>query len=265
MNAGIAGKVLIISAVAAGCLSASTAYTLPGGSSDVDGAIAGNVEFFVSNCNGSGANCTLNVEITSTEQVHTGGAGQLISGVSFTLMNAGTDLTALGTVGSTISNGSGGAVTVVNSDGSTTTTTTTPGTWQDISTPGGAGSGKFDLTTLSGGSPQDMIIGPGPYTNLNSSISGHSPSLEGTVEFTITGITGLTTSTDLRNVSILMGTGPDATESSLTCTAQNGGSCSSGVLGTTGASSTPEPFSFLLAGGGLIGISFFRRRSAHRA
>jgi hypothetical protein len=64
------------------------------------------------------------------------------------------------------------------------------------------------------------------------------------------------TSTALDAVNFYFGTGPDA-HYTATCTSD----CLS--ISTGGEfSATPEPFSFLLAGGGLLGLALLRRRFA---
>lgn len=240
---------------------AATAWSILSGASDSDGALAGYANFYLSDCvTGPTASCTLNIAITNTE-VNPKSAGQLISGLSFQLMNAGTALPATGTLSDTINNdsngnGTGGAVTVVNSDLSTSSTTTTPTRW-DFGTVAQMGQGVagFDLTTLTGGSPKYMIMAAGPDNNVNASVTGHSPTLMGTVDFQIVGMAGLTTSTVLSSVNFYFGTGPDA---------HYGGTCTSGcgTISTGGQQgAVPEPFSFVLAAGGLIAVAFRRRLS----
>lgn len=260
---GLAGFVLSVF-LCGGSLHAGTTWSVPAGASDSDGAISGYANFYISDCvTGPTSSCTLNIAITNT-QVNPKSAGQLISGLSFQLLNAGTALPATGTLSDVINNnsngdGTGSAVTVMNSDKTTTTTTTTPARW-DFGTVAQMGQGVagFDLTTLTGGKPLDMIMAIGPDNNANSSITGHSPTLMGTVDFQITGMVGLTTSTVLSGVNFYFGTGPDYHIAGL-CTTD----C--GTISTTGATpppSVPEPFSFALAGSGLLGLALLRRRSA---
>jgi hypothetical protein len=240
--------------VLVGCVYADTAYSIPAWYSDKDGSVTGYVDFFLTNCTtGVNASCTLNIAITDT-QANPTAAGQLVSGLSFALTNAGTALTVPGTLSGTINNnsngnGTGGAVTVLDSSFNATTTTATPSSWQIA-----AGQTGFYLNDLTGGKPQDMIIGPGPYTNANPSITGHDPSLAGTVDFAITGFPGLTPTTVLSSVKFFFGTGPDASQT-LTCTSNCGG-----PISVTGASATPEPFSLSLVGGGLLALALMRRR-----
>jgi hypothetical protein len=226
----------------AGCLGASTIYSIPSGFSDTDGTVTGNVAFSLL----CAASCTLSLDVSNTEANPTG-AGQEISGLSFVLKNGSTVLTP-GTLSSTTSNGAGGPITVLDSSFNATTTTTLPGTWQ-LSTSGSS----FLLNDLTGGKPANMIIGPGPYTNANSSITGHAPSLAGTVEFTLSDITGLSASTVLSSVTFYYGTGPDAS-GLVTCTSGCGGP----ILLSGG--STPEPASLGIMGLGLLGLGVVARK-----
>lgn len=70
------------------------------------------------------------------------------------------------------------------------------------------------LTTLSGGSPSLLIIGPGPYQNVNASIIGDNPSVNGSATFDIS-IAGLLPDSDgtfdnikFENIFVRFGTGP---------------------------------------------------------
>jgi hypothetical protein len=59
-----------------------------------------------------------------------------------------------------------------------------------------------------GGKPIDLIIGTGPYTNANSSIIVHDPSIQGTGTFALSAL-GVTASTQVTGVIFSFGTGPD--------------------------------------------------------
>jgi hypothetical protein len=61
-----------------------------------------------------------------------------------------------------------------------------------------------------GGKPIELIIGPGPYTNANPSITGRDPQIEGTGVFDLT-VQGITSSTIVTSAVFSFGTGPDST------------------------------------------------------
>ena len=249
----VAGRLLLFSALLAASLSADTSFAIQNGATDSGGAISGTVDFSIS-CT---TTCALDILFSGAEGDPTS-AAQLISGVTFDLADSGTPLSiGSASVSPTITNGSGHNVGVINSNGTSGTSIgSTPARWGVIS------SGKdFDLTTLTGGKPNYLIMGGGPYTNMNSSIVQHSPSLVGPVEFSIVGIAGLNSSTVVSNVKILMGTAPDAIITQVTCS----GNCGTPILNQGGSSpSTPEPVSFLLAGSALGALTLIRRHAQHR-
>ena len=99
------------------------------------------------------------------------------------------------------------------------------------------------------GTPSELIIGPGPYTNANGSIAGntpHNPFLDGTATFTFA-VAGVTADSTVTAATFSFGTtlGNDVTG---TCTDCGGGGGLGGV---------PEPLSLFLMGGGLLGIGIF--------
>jgi hypothetical protein len=119
-------------------------------------------------------------------------AGQLLSDFMFTLSTAPT--TALnGTTTPT------GTLICIPSTPCTTTTITSWGLTSTGST--------ILLNSLAGG-PSETIIGPGPYTNANGSISGndpHNPFLNQTATFTFS-VAGVTASTTVTSASFSFGT-----------------------------------------------------------
>jgi len=248
-NFAYARRLLLLSALLATSLSADTSYAIANGATDSGGNISGTVDFSLS-CSST---CALDILIGGAEANPTS-AAQLISGLTFDLSDSGTPLSVgAASVSGTINNGSGGMVNVIDNKGNVSQTNATPGRW-GIEKSGG----DFEFTTLTGGAPKYMIMGPGPYTNENSSITkNHSPNLAGPVEFSIVGISGLNSSTVVSNVKILMGTQPDAIVAQLSCS----GDCGTPILNQGGSSpSTPEPFSFLLAGSALGAFALIRRR-----
>ena len=243
-------KFILGLSLAAGSLSASSMYTVTG--SDTDGNVDAQATFTISNGD-------LFVALT-TEEADPMAAGQLISDFSFVLQNGTTVLTSPGTLSTKITNDGGAnpandGVTVLDSNFNATTTNTLPARWlltyessKDIAVCDTVG---FCLNALSGTSPEYMIIGPGPYTNANSSITGHAPSLAGQVVFEIDNIPGLTSTTTVSSAVFSFGTGADAFLP---------GTCVSGCsTGPGGGPTIPEPLSFCLVGGGLLGLGLFRR------
>jgi hypothetical protein len=130
--------------------------------------------------------------------------GQLISGLSFSVSGA---------TGTASLTSSSGAVSTVNSSNGSYTA----GVTQSLTHWGASGS--VGLTTLTGGKPNDLIIGPdskgnfnpalgGLYTNANPSISKHNPVVLGTGTFDIA-ITGVTSTSLISAVIFDFGTSTD--------------------------------------------------------
>jgi len=226
---------------------ASTIFSTAAGTLDSSNEpLSASVTFTVQNC--VIGHCDLLIGLTNS-QANPNSSGQLISDVSFTLLNGLTALTAPGTLSNTISNGVGGPVTVetIANGSATTSTTTTLDRWNFTFD---SGISAFHLDALGGGQPDHMIIGPGPYSNANASITNFNPSYLSTVVFEIDNFAGLTNSTTFGNVKLSFGTGPDTIVT--LCTDCGGG----------GPQSVPEPMTFGLIGGGLGLIGLLRRRFA---
>ena len=209
-------------------------FQTPGSASDKDGTLDATVTFTILNSN-------LYIGITNNE-ANPKAAGQLISDLSFVLSGGLTAGSLSSSISSTV--GSSSSVSVLDSSFNSSTTTTTPSTWQLSHGSADCGTGAstcYFLNDLTGGQPENMIIGPGPYTNYNSSITNFAPSLAGTVVFEVTGITGLSSSTTVSSVNMSFGTGPDKSYDLV-------------------SSPTPEPFSFVLMGSGLVLLSLLGRK-----
>jgi len=98
-----------------------------------------------------------------------------------------------------------------------------------------------------GGQPRDLIIGPGPYTNANTSVTNFEPLIQNTATFVLL-VGGITDSTLINTVNFEFGTGPD--------------SFSGPLLDPPAPGATPLPAAFpLFAGGaGLLGFLGWRRK-----
>jgi hypothetical protein len=259
-------------------------YTLPAGSSYVAGSstydVSGFVDFFLTGCSANGqSNCVLNVELDNT-QTGTEVANQVLSGITFELSNAGTALLKQGSsLNSTITSspGSGSVTTIAQSNGALGSTSGV-GAWKLQQHPnnsptwgsgsGGAGGVNFTLDNSPGATTSGLIVTPGSggagAPGTDSSFSSFSPSYMGPVYFQITGISGLTSSTDVSDISLLFGDSGASTSptgyvslSSSNCTAFGPGSCTNGLIGYQ---PVPEPVSFLLAGSGLLALVCLMRR-----
>jgi len=163
--------------------------------------------------------------------------GQLISDFDFTLSNGATSGTLTSSSGTTIFIGSGG--------------TTTPGTTG--STGWGVNNnvnGGIQLDALGFVGPAGLIIGPGPYTNANSSIAGngpHNPFILDTATFTLL-VSGVTDTTSVTSATFSFGTTPGVNVP--------------GVPGNP-PPPIPEPASIALFGTGMAGLAAMLRRRFH--
>src|SRR5262249_19117411 len=126
-------------------------------------------------------------------------AGQLVSGIQINL-GGGVPATASlsSATGTTINIAPGGAVT--------------PGgaiTHRGATLSGGAVFFATAGTGAPGGSPINLIIGSGPYTNANPSITGRNPQIQNTGTFNLT-TASVTAATPINSAVFEFGTGPDS-------------------------------------------------------
>jgi protocatechuate 3,4-dioxygenase beta subunit len=159
-----------------------------------------------------------------SNQANPTSAGQEVSGISFSLGSTPVSATLSSSSGSLIDIASGGSVTAY-SGGITHWGVAECGSTLTLAT---AGTGAV------GGCPIDLIIGSGPYTNANPSITGRDPQIQGPATFVLT-VPGVTASTKISNVAIEFGTGPDsvlACSSSTTTTGGGSGSITNTVTVT---------------------------------
>ncbi len=195
-NAGAITIFLAMLAVTSTADANMISWITPSGSTTSDGSVSAQADFTLSAS-------TILLVLTNLQQNLTSD-GQELSGLTF---------------GVTGASGSGSLTTVNLGDISTIDTGTNDYTvgisdlltrWE--ATESGT---TIDLTTLTGGQPNRLIIGPdnmggfdpnvGQYTNANPSVSNHNPNVLGTARFTIT-VPGVTSASQISSVSFEFGT-----------------------------------------------------------
>jgi hypothetical protein len=209
----------VIGAAPASVQAGSVTYVTPTGSSTTGGSVDAQAVFTFG---------TNEVEITLTNLFKNPTAdSQLISALTFDVSG----VTGSGSLTTTNS----GKISTISAGGSFTAGVSDSLTRWDASKSGTS----IDLTTLSGGKPNRLIIGPddnggfdpttGKYTKANSSIIQHNPSVLGSATFDIT-IAGVTSSSSLSNVVFQFGT-----------------TAGSNLVDGVKLSSVPEPSSIVMA------------------
>jgi len=204
-------------------LASTIIYVTPTGSTDSVG------ETVAANATITTGNGTVTVVLTNL-LANTKSAGQLLSDFMFTL--SVTPTTAVNTTSVPTS----ATLIDVFSAGAGTFHAGTPTAWQVTS------SGKVvHIDSLFDG-PAQTIIGSGPFTNPNASITGnHNPFVNQTATFTFN-VAGVTSSTTVTAASFSFGTTAGDNVTGSVCISN---------CGVT-VQSAPEPVSFALVGAGLL-------------
>jgi hypothetical protein len=153
-----------------------------------------------------------------------------VSGIQITFANSFSGQSLTNSAGQLI-NISGGSFTLDNTDSITHWGLVASGTTLSLQTVGGP----------VGGQPFDLIIGNGPYTNANPSITGKNPQIQNTGTFTITG-TGFTSDELITAVSFQLSTEKNSYQTG------------------TFTASVPEPSTWAMMILGFVGLGFMAYR-----
>jgi PEP-CTERM motif len=199
-------------------------FGTPANSSTGDGIVSASASFIVS---AGQVVITLNDLLARPKS-----AGQLISGLEFSLP---------GLTGTTTLSSSSAQQITVNGSGSSTGITSSTG-WSFGTFTTGLILCTVCPSGLAGDAPHREIIGPGPYTNANGSITNgsHDPFLNETATFTLTN-SSITSAATVSGVIFSFGT----------------------TFGAAGAdiSAAPEPGTLVLFGTGLLILAKIARRN----
>jgi hypothetical protein len=157
--------------------------------------------------------------------------------------------------GSVLTSASGNEINITGGKGGITTSNATDGTIGHWGTAVSGGSVFLATagTGAAGGQPYDLILGPGPYTNANSSIIGKDPQIDGTGHFVLT-LAGLT---DAYVTKVNLGFGTTGSDyRAATCS----GTCGPPVITPPGAVPEPASWALMILGVGGVGAMMRRQR-----
>lgn len=226
---------IIPSLLAAAAVSSASSFvfTTPPGSTVGDGAVSASATFVT-------GNGTLTIELADL-LANPVSAGQLLSGLQFTLSS--------GNTGATLTGSSGQEINIANGVGQLGSAVSAGWGFGNLQ------SGYVLCVICPGVSlpqpptvqPSHLIIGPGPYTDANGSINNndpHNPFLNQTASFTFDapGVTGNTT---VSNVVFSFGTAWGST--------------------VPGGGTVPEPGTMALIGTGGLAVFLIRRKRSVRS
>ncbi len=179
----------------------------------------------------------------------------MLSGVYFTLSGSvGALNTPTSWYSGTSSSDTSDPVVTLSQDGTYTTTYTNLSQmsssalrWKNL------GSGdNVDLSTLTGGSPNELIMGALGGT-FNHSVTNHNPTIVGGATFVFANVAGISSATTVSSVYFDQGTAASPSNA-------NGPNTETAALTSTVTTAAPEPASFGLIGLGLAGVTMLARK-----